>query len=59
MLKSISDHEDHDAIREGVRALCAEFGNAYFQKVDAEHRYPTEFVQALTKAGRWREPAGQ
>ncbi|MBM3343269.1 MAG: acyl-CoA dehydrogenase [Betaproteobacteria bacterium] len=51
MLKGISDHESHADIREGVRALCNEFGSTYFQKVDAEHRYPDEFVQALTKAG--------
>jgi acyl-CoA dehydrogenase len=51
MLSSSSDHDAHADIREGVRALCAEFGSAYFQKIDAAHNYPTEFVQALTKAG--------
>ena len=51
MLKGISDHESHADIRDGVRALCAEFGSAYFQKIDYEHAYPDEFVTALTKAG--------
>ena len=45
----------HDAelapIREAVRALCAEFPGEYWRKVDRERAYPTEFVQALTKAG--------
>ena len=51
MLKGISDYDAHADIRDGVRALCAEFGSAYFQKVDQAHAYPDEFVTALTKAG--------
>lgn len=38
-------------IREGVRALCAEFPPEYHRKVDAERAYPEEFVAALTRAG--------
>jgi alkylation response protein AidB-like acyl-CoA dehydrogenase len=38
-------------IREAVRALCAEFPGEYWRKVDRERAYPTEFVEALTKAG--------
>ncbi|HUP96434.1 MAG TPA: acyl-CoA dehydrogenase family protein, partial [Usitatibacter sp.] len=38
-------------LREGVRALCAEFPPEYFRKVDAARAYPDEFVQALTRAG--------
>ena len=51
MLKGISDHDAHADIREGVRALCAQFDNAYFQKIDEARSYPVEFVDALTKAG--------
>jgi acyl-CoA dehydrogenase len=43
--------EDHAAIREAVRALCAGFPDEYFRKIDAERGYPEEFVNALTKAG--------
>ena len=43
--------EDYEEIRSGVRALCAQFPDEYFRKVDAERRYPSEFVDALTKAG--------
>ena len=32
-------------------ALCAEFPDEYFRKIDAERGYPEEFVDALTKAG--------
>jgi acyl-CoA dehydrogenase len=51
MLKGLSDHESHAEIREGVRALCAQFGSTYFQKIDEQRGYPDEFVSALTKAG--------
>jgi len=51
MLKGLSDQDAHADIRDGVRALCAQFGNEYFRKIDAAHAYPSEFVDALTKAG--------
>src|ERR1044072_7630369 len=38
-------------IRDGVRALCAEFPDSYFRKIDADRGYPDAFVDALTKAG--------
>ena len=38
-------------IRDGVRALCAQFPDEYHRKVDAARAYPEEFVDALTKAG--------
>jgi acyl-CoA dehydrogenase len=38
-------------LRDGVRALCAQFDSAYWQKVDEARAYPEEFVDALTKAG--------
>jgi acyl-CoA dehydrogenase len=38
-------------IRDAVRALCREFPDEYFRKVDAERGYPEAFVDALTKAG--------
>ena len=38
-------------IRDGVRALCAEFPDAYFRKIDEARGYPDDFVDALTKAG--------
>ena len=42
---------DYEEIRSGVRALCAQFPDEYFRKVDAERGYPSEFVAALTCAG--------
>jgi acyl-CoA dehydrogenase len=38
-------------LREGVRALCAQFDSAYWQQVDEARAYPEAFVDALTKAG--------
>ena len=42
---------DHPEIRDAIRALVGEFGDAYFRRVDEERAYPEEFVEALTKAG--------
>jgi len=38
-------------IRDGVRALCADFPPAYFRQVDERREYPEAFVTALTRAG--------
>ncbi len=40
-----------EEIRDGVRAVCSEFPNEYWVKLDHESAYPTAFVEALTKAG--------
>src|SRR5690606_20490801 len=40
----------HD-IREGVRALCAQFPAEYHRKVDLARAYPEAFVEALTREG--------
>ncbi|TAN51071.1 MAG: acyl-CoA dehydrogenase [Betaproteobacteria bacterium] len=42
---------DHTELRDAVRALCAQFDSAYWQRVDAARAYPDEFVAALTQAG--------
>jgi acyl-CoA dehydrogenase len=47
----MSDPQGFEEIRSAVRALCAEFPDEYFRKIDAERAYPTEFVEALTQAG--------
>jgi acyl-CoA dehydrogenase len=47
----LSAESSHQALREGVRALCAQFDGAYWQKVDEERAYPEAFVEALTRAG--------
>jgi acyl-CoA dehydrogenase len=47
----VPSDERHAEIREGVRALCADFPPAYFREIDAQRGYPEAFVAALTKAG--------
>ena len=41
----------HPEIRESVRRLCAEFPGSYWQALDRDRIYPTEFVRTLTEAG--------
>ena len=43
--------ESHPEIRDAVRALCAEFPDEYFRKIDEQRGYPEAFVAALTQAG--------
>ncbi|WP_159349378.1 acyl-CoA dehydrogenase family protein [Roseomonas harenae] len=44
-------NDEHQELRDAVRALCAEFPAEYHRKIDAERGYPEAFVDALTKAG--------
>ena len=50
MTDHLTDHRYQD-IRDAVRALCAEFPDAYHREVDSRRAYPEAFVDALTKAG--------
>jgi acyl-CoA dehydrogenase len=43
--------QKYEDIRDAVRALCAQFPDAYFRKIDEARTYPEEFVDALTRAG--------
>ena len=41
-------NEDYNALREGVRALCAEFPAEYWRKIDEDKGFPEAFVAAMT-----------
>ena len=43
--------ESFPEIREAVRRLCAEFPGSYWQALDRDRIYPTEFVETLTREG--------
>jgi len=47
----VDDDAETQAIRDGVRALCARFPGAYWRDKDRARAYPSEFVAALTEAG--------
>jgi acyl-CoA dehydrogenase len=42
---------DHIELRDAIRALCAAFDSAYWQKIDDARGYPEAFADALTRAG--------
>lgn len=44
---------DHQAIREGVRRVCADFDDAYWRRCDSEHEFPWDFYRAMADGG-WR-----
>ena len=43
--------DQYQDIRDGVNAVCAQFGGEYFRGVDEQRAYPEAFVDALTRAG--------
>ncbi|GGO62667.1 acyl-CoA dehydrogenase [Roseovarius pacificus] len=43
--------EDYPEIRDAVRKVCAPFDGAYWQKLEEDDSYPSEFVEALTSSG--------
>ena len=47
----IKEPDGYREIREGVRAVCAQFSSEYHRKIDEERGYPKAFVDALTEAG--------
>jgi acyl-CoA dehydrogenase len=50
----INEHADNEIRRDLaglVGRICADFPDAYWRGVDADHSYPEAFVDALTRAG--------
>ena len=45
------DDTAYAEIRSAIREICAGFGDEYWREQDKQSRYPTGFVEALTKAG--------
>jgi acyl-CoA dehydrogenase len=43
--------DQYHEIRSAVRALCRNFPDEYFRRIDAQRGYPDEFVEALIRAG--------
>jgi acyl-CoA dehydrogenase len=50
-MNPLPTHDAFGDIRDGVRALCADFPDEYFRRLDAARAYPEDFVDALTRAG--------
>lgn len=44
-------HENHEAIREGIRRICADFDDDYWAAQDAAHEFPWKFYETLAEGG--------
>ncbi len=51
IIKDMDQGEETAQIRQSVRKLCDTFPAEYWRKLDRDHAYPTDFVQALSQAG--------
>jgi acyl-CoA dehydrogenase len=47
----VSPETEYADIRDAVAKLCSNFPGTYWQSLDEQRQYPTEFVQALSDAG--------
>jgi acyl-CoA dehydrogenase len=43
--------EDHEAIADAVRKVCAGFGDDYWSRCDSEHEFPWEFYRRMAEGG--------
>jgi acyl-CoA dehydrogenase len=43
--------DDHELIRDAVRAVCRDFDDTYWRRCDAEHRFPWDFYNAMAEGG--------
>jgi acyl-CoA dehydrogenase len=50
-VKDLPQAERHPELRDALRAACAPFDPAYWQRVDEARGYPEEFVRMLTLGG--------
>src|SRR5881296_1522541 len=50
-LMDFSLTHEQEQYRHGIREICAKFPDSYWRQIDAEKRYPEEFVRALTSGG--------
>lgn len=46
-----SEDEHHQAIREGIRRICADFPDEYWAEHDRAHEFPWDFYAALAEGG--------
>jgi acyl-CoA dehydrogenase len=50
-MPQFDESDPHNTLRESVRALCRDFPDEYFRKIDEERGYPDAFVDALVRDG--------
>jgi acyl-CoA dehydrogenase len=43
--------DDHEAIRDGIRRICADFPDEYWAAKDEAHEFPWDFYAALAEGG--------
>ena len=51
MTTELPPPDQHQELRDAIRALCAGFDATYWQNIDEQRVYPQAFVEALTGAG--------
>jgi acyl-CoA dehydrogenase len=50
-MMDFSRSDDHEAIREGIRRICADFTDEYWAEKDEAHEFPWDFYERLAEGG--------
>ena len=50
-MMDFSRSADHEAIREGIRRICADYPDEYWARHDEEHEFPWDFYHDLAEGG--------
>jgi acyl-CoA dehydrogenase len=45
------DDEDHQAIAQAIRTICAKFDDEYWARCDQQHQFPWEFHKVMAEGG--------
>lgn len=48
---NFDESEDHQAIRQAVRAVCPAFDDSYWADMDDTHQFPWKFYDAMAAGG--------
>ena len=51
VVMDFTPHPDHEAIRDGVRRVCADFPDEYWRRCDEAHEFPWDFYRAMADGG--------
>ena len=51
LVMDFGDNEIYEAIREGVRRVCADFPDEYWSEKDTNHEFPWDFYEKVAEGG--------
>lgn len=50
-LLALNREDDYDDVRKSIKSLCSHFPGKYWQKLEKDEQYPSDFVKAMQDSG--------